>query len=272
MRLGRRAPSGGALDASRSRSFPTASALPARRGGVCNGGVTKDDDRGAEAGVGGTMVRERREGGTMPKVSDIGGKQPRSPRPFLRRSSPGRAWVAVLGAAMAAVVVGACSGGEEEGEPSPAVAPSSVAEAEVTVTAEVTRALDVYVVELGAPAGEPLLVVIRSPNSAEVGATVEVTGPIRVFRLRELEAELRVDLDDGRLAPYEGSRALLATSVRRSRLPAQVTTSSVDQSDAAGASDDESAKGGEPGYARAPARVDRKGHPLRSPVLATRVA
>lgn len=61
---------------------------------------------------------------------------------------------------------------------------------------------------------EALLVVSGVPRpELFVEATAYVTGDVRRFRLEDLESELGIDLDDARVAPYEGRIFVLAQDV-----------------------------------------------------------
>ncbi|MDP9369036.1 MAG: hypothetical protein M3Q03_12280 [Chloroflexota bacterium] len=61
---------------------------------------------------------------------------------------------------------------------------------------------------------DALLVVSATPHpELFVEATAYVTGEVRRFELKAIEAEIGVDLDDERLAPFEGEPVVVAQSV-----------------------------------------------------------
>ena len=85
----------------------------------------------------------------------------------------------------------------------------------VTVSAEVEQLLSDHALLLS---DDKLLVVSAGFGPAVMEeATAVVTGTVQRFELRSIEAELGVDLDDGRFAPYEGRPVVVARVIRMVR-------------------------------------------------------
>lgn len=119
-----------------------------------------------------------------------------------------------------ALVAGAsaCGGSGPTPETStlPTVQGGSDAGPEVTVTGRITRIIEGRTFELGRSGAEPLLVLSMSGYRSEVGTLVTATGRVRTLRVETLEDELRMDLDQTRLRPLEGTRILVAPAVEPS--------------------------------------------------------
>lgn len=120
-----------------------------------------------------------------------------------------------LGVLAGSLTVASCGTSGDETAPSSRL-PTSRAAAqgnEITLTGYVTRTFGARVLELGAARGEPLIVVLRRPQTVLVGQRVEAGGEVRKFRRAELESELGVDLGPEVMA-LEGQRCLLVRSLR----------------------------------------------------------
>ncbi len=132
----------------------------------------------------------------------------------MRTASRGRLVALLLLAALLGLT-GSCGEGSPEGDGGGAAATThaTVQGADVTLTGQVARIFGAHVIQVGDGPAEPVLVVLRAPNSFPVGTRLEVSGRIRTFNSARLAAELGVDL--GPEAPrFDGERCLVAVVVR----------------------------------------------------------
>ncbi|MDQ4069200.1 MAG: hypothetical protein M3203_06985 [Actinomycetota bacterium] len=82
----------------------------------------------------------------------------------------------------------------------------------VTLSGPVTAFFGPHVFAIGTGA-ERVIVVTRVPGAVSLGATVDVTGRVRTFDRRQLEAELGVDLGP-EVEQLDDGRCLVATTAR----------------------------------------------------------
>ena len=108
----------------------------------------------------------------------------------------------------------ACGGQDKavDGIPTPSTAAARVPVDEITLSGRVTVTYGAHVFAVGS-GRERAIVVVAGSAPVAVGSEVEVSGRIRTFRRRELEAELGVDLGPEADA-LEGYISLVARTVR----------------------------------------------------------
>ena len=83
---------------------------------------------------------------------------------------------------------------------------------DITLSGRVTAAYGAHIFVVGS-GNEQVIVVAGTPAGASVGSDVEVTGRVTVFRRRELEADLGVDLGPA-ADELENDSCLVASAVR----------------------------------------------------------
>ena len=113
-----------------------------------------------------------------------------------------------------AAVFGGCAGrdGGTERAPEPATSAALRPGEDVTLRGPVTSTYGAYVFAIGSGSSRAVVVVVPAP-AVIVGRQVEVTGRVRTFRRRELEAELGVDLGPD-VGPLEDGVCLVAMGAR----------------------------------------------------------
>ncbi len=113
------------------------------------------------------------------------------------------------------MVVASCRESRERSNAAPSGATTvPLADAStITLTGQVTRSFGPYVVQVGGPRSQPVLVVLPTASSFSEGTRLEVSGRISTFSRSDLEAELGVDLGP-EVEALTGARCLIASSVR----------------------------------------------------------
>ncbi len=132
----------------------------------------------------------------------------RSPAPSTR--GRGSRYLALVAAALTACT--APEGLEGSRRVEPTVASTTVPGDKVTLSGPVTAFFGPHVFAIGTGA-ERVIVVTRVPGAVSLGATVDVTGRVRTFDRRQLEAELGVDLGP-EVEQLDDGRCLVATTAR----------------------------------------------------------
>ncbi len=87
---------------------------------------------------------------------------------------------------------------------------------EVSVIGDVVELVSTNVFQLDDPAllgGDTVLVVLGEGMTVVEGETVQVMGTVRQFNLTEVEGEMGFDLEDELFTDYEGSPAIVASSI-----------------------------------------------------------
>lgn len=101
----------------------------------------------------------------------------------------------VIVLAAAAVACGGAEGPAENQQSRSTVRVSTTRGDDISLTGRITAAYGAYVFAVGSGV-ERAIVVLRSPIGITVGKEIHATGRVRIFRRKELELELGINLGE----------------------------------------------------------------------------